>query len=148
MSSAPVAIAFAANNGSLPPPYRRSTEISVDADGRGVYTRRLGYDRTDPTQAHTREFQLSPEIRDAFANWVSESGVLDRKWRETPRPTVGGSQATLTLECAGRCARIPAQPIAAQRALAVEAIARVRALVPESIESERKAWEAQRGEGD
>ncbi len=54
----PVTVSFDADNGSVPPPYRRSTSIEIAADGSGRMMRLLGYDQQDPAQRFEFAFVL------------------------------------------------------------------------------------------
>lgn len=144
----PISVQYHGNNGSLPPPYRRSTSISVDAQGRGSLIRRHGYDLTDPAQAFAADFVLSIDQRQAFARRVDELGAWKVRWKEQSRPPVGGPLVHLRLTSGERVIEVPAFPVASQQALAAELRAAVTALVPESVGAARQQWEQGKGDAE
>ncbi|HWS27946.1 MAG TPA: hypothetical protein VN259_15395 [Xanthomonadales bacterium] len=144
----PVSIQYHGDNGSLPPPYRRSTSISVDAQGRGKLIRRHGYDLTDPAQAFEADFVISVDQREAFARRLDELGAWKVRWKEQPRPPVGGSVVHLRLSSGERVIEVPAFPVASQRELAAQLRDAVTSLVPESVGAARQAWEQGKGEAE
>lgn len=144
----PLSIQYHGDNGSLPPPYRRSTSISIDAEGRGKLIRRHGYDLTDPAQAFESDFQLNVEQREAFARQLDEVGAWKVRWKEQSRPPVGGSLVHLRLMSGERVIEVPAFPVASQQALAAQLRDAVIALVPESVGTARKRWEQGKGEAE
>lgn len=144
----PISIQYHGDNGSLPPPYRRSTSISIDAQGRGSLIRRHGYDLTDPAQAFAADFVLSIDQRQAFARRVDELGAWKVRWKEQSRPPVGGPLVHLRLTSGERVIEVPAFPVASQQALAAELRAAVTALVPESVGAARQQWEQGKGDAE
>lgn len=137
----PVAVQFQGNNGSLPPPYHRATEIHIDADGKGTLVRRHGYDRVDPAQRFEVTFELSPSRQQAFARRMQELGALRALWREQEHPPVGGPVISVRLTQGNNSVEIPAFPVADQRELAEAVRAEVLALVPETAAAARAQWE-------
>jgi len=109
-------IVVSSNNGSLPPPHRRSTEIRIDADGSAQFEKRLGYDLQDTNQHFEHVFQISTEQRSALAALISELRVFETPWREVERPTVGGSSVFVICSDGKRDVRIPSQLLAEQHA--------------------------------
>lgn len=144
----PISIQYHGDNGSLPPPYRRSTSISVDGEGRGRLIRRHGYDLTDPAQAFESDFVLSVDQRLAFARRLEELGAWKVRWKEQSRPPVGGPLVHLRLTSGERVIEVPAFPVASQQELASQLREAVTALVPESVGDARKAWEQGKGDAE
>lgn len=144
----PISIEYHGDNGSLPPPYRRSTSISVDARGRGSLVRRHGYDLTDSAQAFEADFVLSVDQRQALARRLDELGAWEVRWKEQSRPPMGGPVVHLRLTSGERVIAVPAFPVASQQALAAELRAAVTALVPESVGEARQRWEQGKGDAE
>lgn len=144
----PVSIQYLGDNGSLPPPYRRSTSISIDAEGRGKLIRRHGYDLTDPAQAFESDFVLSVDQREAFARRLDQLGAWKVRWKEQQRPPVGGPVVHLRLRSGAQVIEVPAFPVASQQELAKQLREAVTALVPESVGQARTAWEQGKGDAE
>lgn len=144
----PIAVRYLGNNGSLPPPYRRSTEIIIDATGQGLLRRRHGYDLTDQAQLFEQVFSLTPAEMESFGRRVAELGAMDHAWREQLRPPVGGSVVVLRLTQGDQVVEIPAFPITSQQPLAAEVRAAVMALVPASVREARERWESHKPQID
>ncbi len=143
-----ISIQFHADNGSLPPPYRRSTQISVDAAGHGQFIRRHGYDLTDPAQRFAADFVLDIDQQQAFARRLDEIGAWQTRWKAQLRPPVGGPLVHLRLVQGERVVELPAFPQARQQARAAAVRAAVLALVPEAIQAQRQLWEQGRSEAE
>ncbi len=143
-----LAVEWSTNNGSVPPPYRHSTEISIDAHGHGRYLRLLGYDRSDPANQFEIEFALGAERMQALGRMLQLLGVYTRRWRERSKPPTGGSTTAIKFSRAGSDLRLPIHPIAAQQdALdAVKAI--LQELIPVAVTAARASWEAARAESE
>ena len=142
----PVTVSFDADNGSVPPPYRRSTSIEIAADGSGRMMRLLGYDQQDPAQRFEFAFVLTAEQQQAFARRLDELGLWTTRWRERERVPVGGPHVHLSFRRGDEKVVLPAYPVARQEA-AVDALrSAVRALVPEAANAARQAWEQGRGD--
>jgi len=138
-------IEYLSNNGSVPPPYHRATEIRIDADGQGTLLRRHGYDRQDASSRIEIAFAVDvKQLRD-FASRLQDLGVYTRRWKEQARPPVGGSVVHVTLNLNGRDTVIPAFPINSQRELAENVRQQVFALLPEAAITARTQWEQAKG---
>ena len=138
-------VTYLANNGSVPPPYHRATEIRIDPNGQGTYLRRHGYDRQDANQRIELAFSIDiKQLRD-LARDLQELGAFTRRWKEQKRPPVGGSVAHLTLTLNDRDTVIPSFPINSQRELAEAVRAQVLALLPEATVMARSQWEQAKG---
>lgn len=139
-------LSFDADNGSVPPPYRRSTSIEVAADGSGRLVRLLGYDRQDPAQRFEYAFALTGEQLQAFARRLEELGLWSTRWRERERVPVGGPYVHLSFRRGDQKVVLPAYPVQRQEAAVETLRSEVRALVPEAANAARQAWEQGRGE--
>ena len=136
-----VSVDYQGDNGSVPPPHRRSTDIRIDADGSGTLTRLHGYDHSDSSQRFETAFVVSPEQRQRFAQRLQQLGLWDTRWRERDRVPVGGPRVYLLFSRGGQKVTLPAFPITRQQE-AVDALrAEVLALVPETATAARQAWE-------
>lgn len=136
-----VSVDYQGDNGSLPPPYRRSTDISVDAEGNGKLTRLHGYDLQDSAQRFEHAFVVPPEQRRQFAVRLQQLGLWETRWGERQRVPVGGPLVHVSFRRGAQKVTLPAFPVASQQE-AVEALrAEVLALVPEAATAARQAWE-------
>lgn len=136
-----VSVDYHGDNGSLPPPYRRSTEIRIDSQGNGTLTRLRGYDRQDPAQRFQQAFVVPPARQREFAQRLQQLGLWTTRWRERERVPVGGPLVHLSFRRADQSVTLPAFPVASQQD-AVDALrAEVLALVPEDATAARQAWE-------
>lgn len=140
----PVAVSLRLDNGSVPPPYRRSTSIVIDTAGRGVYESLAGYDREAPGQLYRAEFALDADRQKAFAAEIGRLGVFGRNWREREKVPVGGPLRSATLTRGEQQVRIPPFPIEADVESAREVLAAIQALVPEDILEGRRRFDAGR----
>lgn len=136
-----MAIRYLGNNGSLPPPHRRSTEIVIDASGRGMLRRVRGYDSGEPGQRFEMAFQLDLEPLECFARSMLELGVIGLHWRQMARPPVGGPVVSVQLTMGKKCVEVPPFPVARQQALAAQLRSAVLELVPESIWAACSQWQ-------
>ena len=136
-----VSVEYRSDNGSVPPPYRWSTEIRLNVDGSGTVTRLHGYDHSDPSQRFKIAFVVSPEQRQQFAQRLQQLGLWDTGWRERDGVPVGGPRVFLAFSRGDQKVTLPAFPITRQQE-AVDALrAEVLALVPETATAARQAWE-------
>jgi hypothetical protein len=140
----PIAVSLQSDNGSVPPPYRRSTSIVIDATGHGVYESLSGYDREAPGQRYRAEFTLDAEARAAFAAEVERLGVFGRNWRERDKVPVGGPLRSASLSRGEQRVRIPPFPVDDDAEAAREVLAAIRALVPEEVLEGRHRFDAGR----
>ncbi len=141
-------IVVSSNNGSLPPPHRRSTEIRIDADGGARFEKRLGYDLQDAKQRFEHTFLLSAEQRSALSALINELRIFETPWREVERPTVGGSSVVVSCSDGKRELRIPSQLLPEQRVVRDQLVAAVQSLVPEDAHRFLAEWSAARDDQD
>ena len=136
-----VSVEYRGDNGSVPPPYRRSTDIRIEADGTGTLTRLHGYDHGDSSQRFETSFVVSPEQRHQFGQRLQQLGLWDTRWREREGVPVGGPRFYLSISRGDQKVTLPAFPITRQQE-AVDALrAEVLALVPKTATAARQAWE-------
>ena len=133
-------ITLTSDNGSVPPPHRRSTELSIESDGRARMEARRGYDLTDADQRHAIEFQLTADQQRRLSLQCDISGVFSTTWQEVERPNIGGSSMLLSIRDGQRSVRIPGQLIEPQRYALDQLVAMIRALVPESALQTLAQW--------
>lgn len=138
-----VAVEYHGDNGSVPPPYRRSTSITIDAEGHGRLLRLHGYDHSDAAQRFEFAFVLAAERRAAFARRLQELKLWETRWREPPaeRMPIGGPLVHLRFRRGEEQVAVPPVPVAKQRELAQELRAEVLALLPAEAIAAREAWE-------
>lgn len=139
-----IAVSLHSDNGSVPPPYRRSTSIRIDAAGHGVYESLSGYDREAPGQLYRAEFAVGAEARSAFAAEIARLGVFERNWRERDKVPVGSPLRSASLARGEQRVRIPPFPVEEDTEAAREVLAAIHALVPEEVLSGRRAFDAGR----
>lgn len=139
-----IAISLHSDNGSLPPPYRRSTSIEIDAEGHGVYESLSGYDREAPGMLYRAEFTLDAKARSAFAAEIERIGVFDRAWREREKVPIGGPLHSASLVRGEQRVRIPPFPVERDAQAAREVLAAIHALVPEEVLEGGRAFDAGR----
>ncbi|MEM6326169.1 MAG: hypothetical protein AAF791_03540 [Bacteroidota bacterium] len=97
------------DNGSVPPRYRKSRRVTVDASGRVVRTERRGYSTGDVTRTTG---QIDPDL---LVVELQAMGVLSQPWAAEERPRIGGGGSTLRLSLDGREVAVPRNVIATQR---------------------------------
>lgn len=148
VASDQVSISLSSNNGSVPPPFHRATEIEILAGGHGRFEKRFGYDLTDTSQRFEQRFELSAGDYATLVALVSELRVFATDWREVERPNVGGSSVYLDISDGERRARIPSQLIAEQRAARDRLVAAIQQLVPGSVRQSLDAWSSGRGDAE
>lgn len=142
------ALTYDWREGSLPPPYHYSYQISVAADGSGTLALTPDYAGAGaPTWVES--FQLSREARDELYRALVEQGLLRERWRAEPLPPVGGSSATLQVTADSRTITLPDFVVTEQQERAAAIHALVEAQVPEPIwaklRAQREAYVAERG---
>lgn len=138
----PLSVALHADNGSLPPPHRRSTEVHIDATGQARYTYLVGYDREDPQRRYEETFLVPPVAHAELDALLDREAVFDTTWQETPRRPVGGPMTLLSFARDDRQVRIPPFPIEPQQEAARSLAAAVLTLLPAEILERRRRWEA------
>ncbi len=140
LSGYAISVSMSSDNGSLPPPHRRSSEIRIEADGQAEFESLLGYDRGDPQRRLRSSFVLDAAQRAQLIDLCARLAVFSTDWREVERPHVGGSGVSFVLSDGRQTARIPRQPIESQRRARDELVAAVQALVPEALRREHAEW--------
>lgn len=145
-SSSAITLSLSSDNGSLPPPHRRSSEIRIEADGSAEFESLLGYDRSDPQRQLRSSFVLDAGQRGRLIDLCARLAVFSTNWQEVERPNVGGPGVALILSNGSHTARIPRQPIEAQRAARDELVAGIHALVPELLRAQHTDWRSRHGD--
>lgn len=135
-----ISLSLSRDNGSLPPPHRRSSEIRIEPDGSAAYESLLGYDRSDSRNRLLSNFVLDAAQRAQLIDLCARLAVFSTEWREVERPNVGGPSVVLMLSDGNRTARIPSQPIESQRAARDELVTSIQALVPETLRRKHAEW--------
>ena len=144
-SPALISIDFESDNGTVPPPYRRSLHIHVDACGNGVVGRQLGYDLTAPGNRFDTAFTVARDRWVGFAKLVDELAVFAEDWTRAVDTPTGGPLTHLTLRRGDTQVVIPPYPRKPQQELAESVRGAVRELVPEAAVDAYRAWEAAHG---
>ena len=103
MSPPAATLDYYTDNGSLPPPHRRSVRATLGADGRLVVTRKRGYNG----DGDSKERFLSPEVIAAVMRDLRALGLFSREWAEPARTTVGGGLHRLRVTVGDEHAEIP-----------------------------------------
>jgi len=100
----PLSLRLTWNNGSLPPPYRKSGVVTLKADGSGTNERFKSYDR-EVVSSH--EFHLTPPEAEALALALEDLGLWRIGWAKPEKPVVGGSTSTVSAMWGERATKIP-----------------------------------------
>lgn len=88
------------NNGTLPPPHRRSGTVVVRADGAWTRTDRQGYgnEANDATVTHGR---MTATSLAALKHRFDSEGFATVRWQEADRHPVGGPMRWLSVQTPG-----------------------------------------------
>ena len=108
----PVTISYSSDNGSVPPPHRRSLSAALDADGALRVERTRGYGDAD------REIEVStaaPDVVAALVEDLRRLGLFTTAWSEPDRRVVGGSARRVEVRVGDDHAVIPSAVVAEQR---------------------------------
>ena len=105
------------NNGTLPPPHRRSGSVIIHSDGHGERHSVRGYD-TSAENTVVVPFQLTQEQVDHLSRELVRLNAFDTQWKELDQHPVGGRMRWVTIEHAGGRVSVPPFPIARQAELA------------------------------
>lgn len=124
------------NNGTLPPPHRRSGVLDVQADGTFTRTERRGYG-DDAANAEVSEGMIDTAALSALTNRLEALGLWTIRWQEAERHPVGGSMRwVIVSEPDGRVA-VPAFPVDAQVEAARNIVDAVLGAAPRQPQSSR-----------
>lgn len=128
-----IAIRYSRDNGSLPPPHRRSTLLEVRADGSATLEKLRGYKR-EPGALNSIDFEVDPVVHRQLSERIAELGLLSREILAAERHPVGGGTVQLCFSGTGgevRFPRFPADP--ADVELRDGLASAVKALIPERL---------------
>jgi len=126
----PVAIRLTSNNGSLPPPHRRSTTLVVRADGRATLEKLRGYKR-EPKALTAVNFEVDSAAHQQLSQQIAKLGLLSRDIPSTDRHPVGGRTTQLRFSGTDGEVHFPSFPAdPADVELRDELASAVRALIP------------------
>lgn len=135
-------LSYSRDNGSVPPPYRRETEIQVDRAGAGIYLRRCGYEREGVVWR--AGFHLDERQRAAFLSALAALPLTGVDW-SPEQPTVGGPTTLIEIQANGLALRTPARLRPEQHELVDALRALIQDLVPSELREQARSWEAQLG---
>jgi hypothetical protein len=124
--TAPLAT-YHVHNGSLPPPYHRSTEIVIGTDGAVRLRACRGYGDEDCTLLTG---QAAAGALDRILAEVRAQDLIARPARVDPQPRVGGGAESGTVSVDGTTVDLPGQPLAADAARVAAVLAAIVAAVP------------------
>jgi hypothetical protein len=133
-------ISVSSNNGSVPPPHHRATDIDIDANGHGRYSKRLGYDRNDSHRIFQHDFRISAAQQHTLAALIRDLRIFETEWREVERPNVGGSSVSIRCSHGSTSVVIPSQLIPEQRQARDQLVQATQALVPEDVIKAMTEW--------
>jgi hypothetical protein len=141
------ALVYVWREGSLPPPYHYSYQITLNADGTGMIA--FTPDYAGPAVPTWEEpFQLSAADLATFYQALVDEGLLRERWRAESDPPVGGSSAELQVTANRRAITIPSFVVERQQGQAVAIHTLIEAQVPEPIWAKLRAQhEAYMAEG-
>lgn len=117
------------NNGSLPPPHRRSGQLTIHADGRVERVAMHGYD-ADAANTVRSEGRIDETALATLRRQLDELDAYNTRWQEEPRPPVGGPMRWVSIETATETITVPPFPVATQVERARAVFDAVRAAVP------------------
>ncbi len=101
------------NNGTLPPPYRRSGSVTIHSDGRGERASVRGY-VADAENTVTASFQLTPEQLKHLSSELVRLKAFETRWKELDQHPVGGRMRWVTIQQENGGVSVPPFPVAAQ----------------------------------
>jgi hypothetical protein len=132
------ALAYVWREGSLPPPYHYSYQITLNADGTGAIA--FTPDYAGPAVPTWEElFQLSAADLETFYQGLVDAGLLRERWRADSDPPVGGSSAIVQATANRRAITIPGFVVERQQAQAAAIHALIEAQVPAPIWTKLRA---------
>jgi hypothetical protein len=117
------------NNGSLPPPYRRSGQLTIHADGRFERVAMQGYDAEAGNTVRS-DGRIDQAALATLRRKLVELDVYNTRWQEEPRPPVGGPMRWVSIETAAETITVPPFPVAEQTERARAVFDAVRAVEP------------------
>lgn len=121
---------YQSHNGSVPPPYRQSSSLTIHADGSAEWVWVRGYDEQAPGARKATAFTLSRDQLDTLMRDLDALQACTTRWQAQDPPPIGGGSETLSIQRNGDRCRIPAYPIADQQARAAQIFRRVSAVQP------------------
>jgi len=143
--AASFSIEFEADNGTVPPPFRRSLRIDIDAEGRGRVTRQIGYNVGDAANRIEIDFAPASEALSALARLIDRLNVFEHNWARAEDTPTGGPLTYLSIQRGATRVRIPPYPLDALRAAADSLRSAVRELLPADAIARYRAWEQAHG---
>lgn len=123
-------IRFQSNNGSVPPPYRQSSTLTIHADGKAEWVWVRGYDEQADGARRAVAFSLSRADLDALVRDLDALQACTTRWQEQDPPPIGGASETLSIQRNGDRCRVPAFPVADQYERAQQIFRRISTVQP------------------
>lgn len=117
------------NNGTLPPPHRRSGTLELQADGAFTRTLRRGYG-DEAANAEVTEGRIDAAALSALTTQLEALGLRTIRWQEAERHPVGGSMRWIVVSGPEGNVTVPAFPVDSQREAARQVFDAVMAAVP------------------
>lgn len=121
-------IRYQSNNGSVPPPYRQSSTLTIHADGTAEWVWVRGYDEQAEGARRAVAFSLSRADLDTLVRDLDALQACTTRWQEQDPPPVGGASESLSIQRNGDRCRVPAFPVAAQYERAQQIFRRISAV--------------------
>lgn len=125
-----------ANNGSLPPPYHRSTSVSVLADGSVRLRACRGYGDAD---CRTYTGRAPAGAVEAILAAAEAAGLAARAPAADPNPPVGGGAEWGSVRLGDRVIDLPAFPAGPDADRVAAVLSAIRAAVPGSLRDQAAA---------
>lgn len=119
------------NNGTLPPPHRRSGSLELRSNGEGRQVLVSGY-QADDANSVAQVFAVDAASLKALTEQLVALKAFSTRWQELNPHPVGGSMRWLRIETEAGTIEVPPFPVAKQRERAEQIFAAVKAVVPKT----------------
>lgn len=119
------------NNGTLPPPHRRSGSLELLANGEGRQVLVKGY-QADDANSVAQVFTVDASSLKALTEQLVALKAFSTRWQELSPHPVGGSMRWLQIETTTGTIEVPPFPVGKQRERAEQIFAAVKAIVPKA----------------
>jgi hypothetical protein len=105
----PVLATYHADNGSLPPEYAWSTDVTILSDGTLTFTHCTGY-ATEPPGCTTQGARVTETAIAVIGAAATESGLAEDPAAPNPDPPIGGGGMSGTVVLDGNRIELPRDP--------------------------------------
>lgn len=117
------------NNGTVPPPHRRSGRLVIGANGQARRVQVRGYDPNPDTET-VQAFELDSATLQALTAQLDALKAFSTRWQVLDPHPIGGSMRWVHIETSRGTIEVPAFPVPSQRERADQIFAAIAAVVP------------------